>query len=41
MWAPSLQGTSPSRFKFFILMTVDLPEVVGGEGASCVRGELH
>lgn len=27
--------------KFFRLMSVDLPEVMGGEGAPCASGELR
>lgn len=27
--------------KFFRLMSVDLPEMMGGEGALCVSGELR
>lgn len=27
--------------KFFRLMSVDLPKVMGGEGALCVSGELR
>lgn len=37
----SCKGQALLVLFFFLLISVDLPEVAGGEGASCARGELR